>query len=265
MIDKVNDREIKICCATFYQSDLVRVVLGEVLHPGGLELTQHLGQAIGLTEKDRVLDAACGRGASAVHLAERFGCHVTGLDYGLENLEAAQDQATSHGVSHLTAFSHGDAERLPFGESAFDAVISECSFCTFPDKATAASEMTRVLRPGGRLGLTDVTINGPLPDEIQSLLSWIACVAGAGTAEDYVATFEQAGFTGFHVEDQGSSLLRMVNDVRRKLLAVELAAGLGKLNLGDLNLSEGKRLAMRAVELIETGLVGYTLITAGKE
>ncbi len=265
MIDKVNDGEIKVCCATFYQSDLVRVVLGEVLHPGGLELTQHLGQAIGLTEKDRVLDAACGRGASAVHLAERFGCHVTGLDYGLENLEAAQDHAAAHGMSHLTAFSHGDAEGLPFGESVFDAVISECSFCTFPDKATAASEMARVLRPGGRLGLTDVTINGPLPDEIQSLLSWVACVAGAGTAEDYVATFEQAGLTGFHVEDQGASLLRMVTDVRRKLLAVELAAGLGKLNLGDLNLSEGKRLAMRTVELIETGLVGYTLITARKE
>ena len=60
-------------------------------------------------------------------------------------------------------------------------------------------------------------------------------------------------------------MLDMVGDVRRKLLGVELAAGLGKLDLGDLDLEEGKRLARRAVELIEDGVVGYTLITARKE
>jgi arsenite methyltransferase len=76
------DRQIKICCATFYQSDVVRMLLGDVFHPGGLALTQHLGEVIGLGPADHVLDVACGRGASAVHLAERFGCHVTGLDWG---------------------------------------------------------------------------------------------------------------------------------------------------------------------------------------
>ncbi|HEV56367.1 MAG TPA: hypothetical protein ENN87_02575 [Phycisphaerales bacterium] len=60
-------------------------------------------------------------------------------------------------------------------------------------------------------------------------------------------------------------MLDMVTDVRRKLLGVELAAGLGRLDLGDLDLSEGRRLARRAVELIEGGVVGYTLIKAGKE
>jgi len=54
----------------------------------------------------------------------------------------------------------------------------------------------------------------------------------------------------------------MVNDVRRKLLGIELAAGLGKLDLGDINLTKGKHLAKRAVELIESGVVGYTLIAA---
>ena len=67
------------------------------------------------------------------------------------------------------------------------------------------------------------------------------------------------------IEDQRVALLDMVGDVRRKLLGIELAAGLGKLDLGDLNLEEGKRLARRAVELIEDGVVGYTLITARKE
>ncbi len=124
--------------------------------------------------------------------------------------------------------------------------------------------MARVLRPGGRLGLTDITVNGRLPEELQSLLAWVACVAGAGTPEEYVATLRRAGFADFTVEDQRNALLEMVNDVRRKLLGAELAIGLGKLDLGDLDLSEGKHLARRAVKLIEGGVVGYTLITARK-
>jgi len=64
------------------------------------------------------------------------------------------------------------------------------------------------------------------------------------------------------VEDCSAALLEMVNDVRRKLLGIELAAGLGKLDLGDINLTEGKRLARRAVELVEAGVIGYTLIVA---
>jgi arsenite methyltransferase len=289
MTDMTNNREIKICCATFYQSDIVRMLLGDVLHPGGLALTGHLGEVLGLDPADRVLDVACGRGASAVHLAERFGCHVTDLDYGPENVAAADTHAAEKGVTHLTTFRQGDAEGLPFDNGSFDAVISECSFCTFPDKATAAAEMARVLRcpepacpersrraegrSGGRLGLTDMTVSGPLPDDMQTLLAWVACVTGAGTPEDYVATLRTADFTDSTVEDQRDALLEMVNDVRRKLLGVELAAGLGKLNgstelaevLDDLDLNEGKRLARRAIELIEAGVVGHTLIAARKE
>ena len=264
MSDATTDLEIKVCCATFYQSDLVRMLLGDVFHPGGLALTRHLGEAIELGPGDQVLDVACGRGSSAVHLAERFGCTVTGLDYGLENIAAAEAHAAESGVAHLTTFRQGDAEGLPFDDGLFGVVISECSFCTFPDKPAAAAEMNRVLRSGGRLGLTDMTVSGPLPEQIETLLAWVACVAGAGTPEDYVTTLQAAGFASFVVEDQRSVLLDMVSDVRRKLMGVELAVGLGKLDLGDLSLDEGKRLARRAVELIEDGTVGYTLITAKK-
>jgi ubiquinone/menaquinone biosynthesis C-methylase UbiE len=258
------DREIKVCCATFYQSDLVRMLLGDVFHPGGLALTRHLGASMRLKPGDRVLDVACGRGVSAVHLAKRFGCHVTGLDFGAENVAAAEVLAAESGVTDLTTFRAGDAEGLPFDDGSFDAVLSECSFCTFPDKVTAAAEKYRILRPGGRMGLTDMTVKGALPEDVQSLLAWVTCVAGADTSENYVATLRAAGFGGFTIEEQHDALLDMVNDVRRKLMGVGLAAGLGKFELGDLDLTEGKRLARRVVELIESGTVGYTLITAWK-
>jgi SAM-dependent methyltransferase len=259
------DNEIKLCCATFYESEIAQLLLGDVFHPGGLALTEHLGVQLNLGETDHVLDVACGRGTSAVHLAEQFGCHVVGLDYSAENLDAARSRARERGVARLVTFRQGDAEALPFDEGTFDALISECSFCTFPDKATASAEMARVLRPGGRLGLTDVIVGRALPDDAQSLLIWVACVAGAGTAEEYVTTLRQAGFVDLTVEDQHGALLALVNDVRRKLFGIELAAGLGRLDLGDLDLDEVKRLARRAVEWIEERTVGYTLITARKK
>jgi arsenite methyltransferase len=262
MTEAGTTHEMKVCCATFYQSDLVRLLLGDVFHPGGLALTRHLGKSIELGPGTQVLDVACGRGTSAVELAQRFGCHVIGLDYGSENIAAAEAHAAEKDVAPLTTFRQGDAEGLPFEKGSFDAIISECSFCTFPDKASAAAQMARVLRTGGRLGLSDMTVDGPLPDEIQSLLAWVACVAGAGTPQNYVSTLQAAGFSDFVIEDQQDALLDMVTDVRRKLLGVELAVGLGRLDLGDLDLEEGKRLARQVVELIEDGVVGYTLITA---
>lgn len=259
-----SERAIKTCCASFYQSGVVRMLLGDVLHPGGLALTHHLGEVVRLKQTDRVLDIACGRGASAIHLAESFGCHVTGLDYSPENLAAAEAHADSRGVSHLTSFKQGDAEELPFGDGSFDVVISECSFCTFPNKKVAAGEMARLLHPGGRLGMTDVTINGNVPEDMQSILTWVACIAGAGSAQAYVSLLKEAGFIDFTVEDRGDVLKDMLKEVRRKLLGLGLAASLGKLNLGELGLQSGKEMLQRAADLIEEEIVGYTLINARK-
>jgi ubiquinone/menaquinone biosynthesis C-methylase UbiE len=209
-----------------------------------------------------VQDVACGLGMSAIHLADCFGCQVTGLDYGAESIDAARSLAVKKGVADLTAFQKGDAEGLPFANGSLDAVISECSFCTFPDKTTAAAEMARVLRSGGRLGLTDMTVSGTLSDDLRTVLSWVACVAGAGRVDDYVATLRSAGFADFVVEDHGDALLDMVMDVCRKMLGVELAVKLGKIELDGLDLEEGKRLARRAEEWTKNGSIGYVLVTA---
>jgi len=240
-------------------------LLGDALHPGGLELTGYLGTVVRLGSEDKVLNIACGRGASAVYLAKRFGCHVTGLDYGQDNILSAQNHASLEKVSHLTAFKEGDAERLPFEDGSFDVVISEYSFCTFPDKTTAAQEMMRVFRRHGRLGMTDVTISRPLPEDVQSLLAWVACLTEAGSPDLYVSILRNAGFTEFLIEDKRDSLLEMVNNVRRSLLSIELAIGIRKVELGDLDLAKAKSLAERAKKLIDSGVIGYTLFKANKE
>lgn len=264
MTERKESRAIKICCATFYESDAARMLLGDILHPGGLELTAYLGQVMGLSPEDRVLDIACGRGSSAVHLAKKFGCHVTGVDYGEDNVAAARQHAAAQGSSHLTVFQQGDAERLPFEDSSFDALISECSYCTFPDRTKAAGEMFRVLRPGGRVGLTDMVVNGMLPEEMQTVLSWVSCIGGAGPVDEYVSQLQKSGFTGFMVEDKREALLEMINGIRRKFLAVELATGLWKMDLGGIDLKKAKSLARSAEELTEKGVIAYALIMARK-
>jgi arsenite methyltransferase len=258
--ENVKDREGKS-----HQGDVVRKLFGDILRPGGLALTRYLGEALALTQRDDVLDLACGRGSSAVHLAERFGCHVTGLDSDAKNVVAAHALAEARGVSLLTTFRQGDVEGLPFDDGIFDALISERFLCTFPDRDKTAAEMARVLRPAGRLGLTDITAGGPLPEDVQILLSWLVSVAGVDTPDGYVETLRQAGFTDFVVQDQRNALLDMVIDIRRKLLGAEIAAGLGKLDLGDINLDEAKRMARRTAELVEEGAIGYTLIAAKKQ
>jgi arsenite methyltransferase len=119
----------------------------------------------------QLLDVAAGRSTSAIHLAQRFGCSVVGVDYGDATVAAAHAATARAGLGDRVQFVTGDAERLPCADGAFDAVICECAFCTFPDKQAAATEFARVLRSGGRVGLSDLTRTGPLPPDLQGLLA----------------------------------------------------------------------------------------------
>jgi arsenite methyltransferase len=79
--------------------------------------------------------SASGTGTSALFLVQRFGCHVVGVDLGAENVARATGEAERLGLADRVRFTVGDAEQLPLQDSEVDAVICECAFCTFPDKA----------------------------------------------------------------------------------------------------------------------------------
>src|SRR5215471_7444992 len=95
---------IKQCCQAVYDSDAVKLLLGDSLHPGGTELTMRLGAMLDLGPQSRVLDVAAGRGTSALTLAARFGCEVIGLDYSTRNTEAAKRDASALGLSSTVSF-----------------------------------------------------------------------------------------------------------------------------------------------------------------
>jgi len=256
--------QVKQCCANLYESDLAQYLLGESFHPGGFEMTRRLADMVSLNSSGRVLDVASGKGTTAVFLAKEFGCEVVGIDYGGQNVEASRALVQAEHLEGRVQFERSDAERLPFADASFDAVICECAFCTFPQKALAAAEFFRVLRPGGRVGISDLTRTEALPVDLDGLLAWIACIGDAQTVENYTAYFRGAGFSVDQVEPHHQALQEMVDQIRRKLLGAEIMTGLNKLQLPGIDLGAAKRMASSAAEAIKQGHLGYVLIGVAK-
>lgn len=253
---------LKSCCAGAYESEFARMLLGDSFHPGGLDLTRRLGRLLGLRPGLRVLDVASGRGESAIFLAWEFGCEVVGAELGSRNVREANARAAAAGVAHLVTFLEGDAERTSFPDASFDRVTCECAFCTFPDKPAAAREMARVLRHDGRIGITDLTRRGPLPADLNGLLSWIACIADALPVAEYSAALRTASFEVTLVEEHDNCLVQMAKDIQGRLLGIELLAGLKKAELPGIDLSQARQFTRAAMKAVQDGALGYTLILA---
>jgi len=255
---------IKQCCAGLYESDAARLLLGDSFHPGGAKLTEHLGQTLNLTPRSRVLDVAAGKGTSAFHLARQFRCEVVGIDYGRKSMDEAAQAAKEMGLHERVSFHRADAELLPFADHSFDAVICECAFCTFPNKPAAANEFARVLRVGGRVGLSDLTRNGVLGPDLDGLLSWVACIADAQPAATYAELLSTSGLKVSVIEEHDAALREFVEQVRLRLLAADIMVGLKKLALPGFDLESAKHLLKKVLQAITEGQLGYAIVVASK-
>ncbi len=253
--------ELKSCCATLYESDLARMLLGDSFHPGGLRLTRRLGENLGLRPGMRVLDVASGKGESAIFLAETFGCEVVGIDFGPENVRQSSVRAAQSPAASLIRICQGDAEKIDFPALSFDAVICECAFCTFPDKAQAAAEFVRVLKPGGQVGLSDLTRAATLPPELTGLLAWVACIADARPVAEYAGYLESAGLVNVAMEPHDEALAEMVRDIQGKLLGVEIMSKLKKIDLGGVDFTQAKSMARAASDAVRARTLGYAILT----
>lgn len=256
------DDTVKGCCARSYQSDVVALILGESYHPGGLELTRRLARALDLRTNERVLDVASGPGATAFLLAAEFGVEVEGVDLGEQSVAKANARAAEQGVDHRVRFTVGDAEELPLADASVDAVVCECAFCTFPDKPTAAAELARVLRPGGRLGITDVALDpARLDDELRSMAGWVACLADARPLEEYVALLEAEGLRVTLTEHHDEALARMIDQIDARLVAFRMAKVAA---LESIDFEQARSRVASAARAVQAGIAGYKLLVAEK-
>ena len=256
------DTDVKACCARSYQSDVVALILGESYHPGGLELTRRLARSLGLRSGQKVLDVASGPGATAFLLAAEFGVEVEGVDLGEQSVAKANAKAAEQGIEQQVRFTVGDAEALPLADASVDAVVCECAFCTFPDKATAARELARVLRPGGRLGITDVALDPTrLDDELRSMAGWVACLADARPLDEYVSLLEAEGLRVTLTEHHDQALARMIDQIDARLVAFRMAKVAA---LESIDFDQARSRVASAARAVEAGIAGYKLLVAEK-
>jgi len=190
------------CCSA--DSNLYPADLLTTLPQGETAVSYGCGDPITLASLQpgqTVLDLGSGAGLDCFFAAKKVGetGHVIGVDMTPEMLERARGSAKRLGLSNVE-FRQGYIEDLPVESNTVDVIISNCVINLSPDKSKVFAETFRVLKPGGKLALSDIVTDGPLPDAVkQSLSAWAGCVAGAVEAKEYTAMMEAVGFTDVSV------------------------------------------------------------------
>lgn len=218
-------------------SFLDRVVDGP-LHPGGREATAVLLDRAGVETDTRVVDAGCGSGES-LDVARERGAQAVGID-----ARAAWDPTLQ-----------GDIEALPLQEDSADVLVSECTLCLAGDVDRTLAEFARVLRPGGRLALSDVVVSGEAP-EVPDALAKALCLRGRRNPTWFRERVVEAGFVVRSECDHRDDLLAMRDRIADRLDYDGLLRALGE---------RGARLAdgvQRFEQAVEDGRIGYVSVIA---
>lgn len=190
------------CCST--DSSLYPADLLATLPEGETSVSYGCGDPITLASLlpgQTVLDLGSGAGLDCFFAAKKVGetGRVIGVDMTPEMIERARSSAKRLSIQNVE-FRQGYLEDLPVEPNTVDVIISNCVINLSPDKSKVFTEAFRVLNPGGKLAVSDIVTDGPLPEPIKkSLSAWAGCVAGAVEANEYIAMMKSVGFTNISV------------------------------------------------------------------
>lgn len=162
-----------------------------------------------------VLDLGSGAGLDCFLAAQRVlpGGQVIGVDMTPEMITRADQNREKVGLQNVS-FRLGKIEALPVGSDSVDVVISNCVINLSPDKEAVFREAFRVLRPGGRLAVSDVMTQGRFgPQARADMDSWSACVSGAEDVADYAAAMRAAGFVDISIRDRAAPQVELAETV----------------------------------------------------
>ena len=166
----------------------------------------------GLKPGEVVVDLGCGGGLDVFLAAAKVGPtgKAIGIDMTPEMIERArQNAAKGAGGKPITnvEFHLATIDKLPLPDASVDCVISNCVINLVPDKRAVFREIARVLRPGGRLAVSDIVLKKPLPPELAAdLMAYVGCLAGAIGVDDYRSGLRGAGFSQMEIVDTGADL-----------------------------------------------------------
>ena len=217
------------CCSA--ESSLYPADLLATLPDGESTISYGCGDPITLASLQpgqTVLDLGSGAGLDCFFAAKKVGetGKVIGVDMTPEMIERARSSAKRLNVQNVE-FRQGYLEDLPVESNSIDVIISNCVINLAPDKSKVFGEAFRVLKPDGKLAVSDIVTDGPLPESIKkSLSAWAGCVAGAVEAKDYIGMMEAVGFTNisitpvfFEKETIDSVITEMGNAIELKTIS----------------------------------------------
>jgi len=202
-----------------------------------------------------VADLGCGTGTTALMLARDFGLQVSGVDLSAANIERAIDRTDTS--STTVRFIQADAQELPFEDNELDGILAECSFSLFADQAAVLAETNRVLKPGGKLAITDMAIGGPLPADIAEVISPWTCLVDAMDQQTYAQGFAAAEFEIHVIADESASLTNLIQLLKRKLLLLGAGGVLAGGSTPTFDLATIKYWLDRFQAEVEKGSIRY--------
>lgn len=179
-----------------------------------------------LKEGETVLDLGSGAGIDVFLAAQKVGPKgkVIGVDMTQEMVERAKTIATKHGYKNVE-FRLGEIEALPLEGETADIIISNCVINLAPDKLKVFKEAYRVMKPGGRLMVSDLVTEGELPEAVKkSFEAWAECIAGALEKSDYIDKIEKAGFKNVKIVSQKPYTIDISSDLIGKITSIQVEA-----------------------------------------
>src|SRR5829696_6295896 len=232
-----------------------------------VNMNRELATRAGLQGGDRVLDAGCGVGGSAIWLARELGTHVVGVNVVPGDVERGRGYARRRNVADLVTFELQDMTRTNFPDESFDVVWAIESVCHVPDKREFLAEARRLLKPGGRLVVADAfRSRRPFEQADERLLhDWLYpwAVQDLMTPEEFIAGAEENGFARVHFEDV-SDHVRPSSLHMYRLMRVLYPLGVARRRIGlltDVQLAN-RRSALEQYRVVRRGLIVYGLVTA---
>ena len=201
------------------------------LLPEGADLGLGCGaplEHLELQPGETVVDLGSGAGIDALIAGRAVGPggRVIGIDMTPEMLAKARAKAATAGADHVE-FREGRLEALPVDDASVDAITSNCVINLVPDKARVFSEIARVLKPGGRLVVSDVMLDGELPEVVaKSVMAYVGCVSGAIRRDDYLAMLADAGLVDVEIVKDTDFLAVVADSIPEEILVAMNGLGL---------------------------------------
>lgn len=258
-------QKVKELTSRIYESHFMNDALGDTFRLGGLSLTARLAELAGLNSDSFILDIACGKGTTPCFLSQKYDCRVVGMDLSKKLVSIAQKKSENDALLSHVDLLVGDGEKLPFNDSTFDVVMSECSISLLPDKRAAAKEIERVMKPKGKLVISDVILRSKISSRLNNQIAFASCVSGAESLNGYIKLFENVGFGDTFVEDHSEEMKRMAYQILVRFGSFEtfsrrLAEDSG---LFETSCCEARHGSL-CLELFKEGKPGYALLSFTK-